>query len=127
MAHNSAVLAEFDNAMRGYNNLIAGPGSELQEAAIKVRIYCTFSRGRVRMWLWLPNAFCVVAPPRLARLRKAAGLDGPNAYEELKTARPQQRSRSSCPLNSEALTRKSLTIRGKKTTPQYNSFPARLL
>jgi hypothetical protein len=86
MAHNSAVLAEFDNAVRGYNNLIAGPGSELQEAAIKVRIYCTFSQGRLRMWLWLPNAFGVVAPPKLARLRKAAGLDGPNAYEELKRA-----------------------------------------
>jgi|HubBroStandDraft_6_1064221.scaffolds.fasta_scaffold230117_3 hypothetical protein len=83
MAHNSAVLAEFDNAMRGN---VAGPGSKLQEAAVKVRLYCMFSRGRLRLWLWLPNAFGVVVPPRLARLRIAANLDGLQVYEELKMA-----------------------------------------
>lgn len=86
MSHNSAVLAEFDNAVRGNNNFIAGPGSKLQEAAIKVRVYCTFSRGRLLLWLWFPNAFGVLSPPKLARLRTAASLDGPKAYEELKTA-----------------------------------------
>jgi hypothetical protein len=87
MAHNSAVLAEFDTAVSGNNNLIAGPGSKLQEAAIKVRVYCTFARGRLGMWLWLPPAaFSVIPIPRLARLRKAAAVDGPKAYEELKTA-----------------------------------------
>jgi hypothetical protein len=86
MSHNSAVLAEFDHAVRGQNNFNAGPGSKLQEAAIKVRIYCTFTRGRLRLWLWLPDALGVVPPPKLARLRTAASLDGPQAYEELKTA-----------------------------------------
>jgi hypothetical protein len=87
MAHNSAILAEFDNAVRGCNNLIAGPGSELQEAAIRVRFYCTFARGRLGIWLWLPlAAFSIIPTPELAGLRKAAAVDGPRAYEELKTA-----------------------------------------
>lgn len=88
MAHNSAVLAEFDNAVRGHNNLIAGPGSKLQEAAINVRVYCTFARVRLRMWLSLPLCAFSVVPhaPELARLRKAATVDGPKAYDELKTA-----------------------------------------
>jgi hypothetical protein len=83
MAHNSAVLAEFDNAMHGN---VAGPGSKLQEAAVKVRLYCMFSRGKLRLWLWLPSAFCAVVPPKLARLRIAADLDGLKVYEELKVA-----------------------------------------
>jgi hypothetical protein len=83
MAHNSAVLAEFDNAMRGN---VAGADSKLQEAAVKVRLYCMFSRGKLRLWLWLPSAFDVVVPPRLARLRIAADLDGLKVYEELKVA-----------------------------------------
>ncbi|MFZ1007161.1 MAG: hypothetical protein WAN65_10005 [Candidatus Sulfotelmatobacter sp.] len=85
MSHNSAVLAEFDNAVRGKNNL-AGPESKLQEAAVKVRLYCMFSRGKLRLWLWLPSAFSVVAPPKLAHLRIAASLDGLKVYEELKLA-----------------------------------------
>jgi hypothetical protein len=105
MAHNSAVLAEFDNAVRGYNNLIAGPGSELQEAAIKVRVYCTFARGRLSMWLWLPlAAFCIIPRPELARLRKAASLDGPRAYEELKRAAAETFAQLR-PAELEALTR----------------------
>ena len=83
MAHNSAVLAEFDNAMHGN---VAGPGSKLQEAAVKVRLYCLFSRGKLRLWLWLPSAFGAVVPPKLARLRIAADLDGLKVYEELKLA-----------------------------------------
>jgi hypothetical protein len=83
MAHNSGVLAEFDNAMHGN---VAGPGSKLQEAAVKVRLYCMFSRGKLRLWLWLPSAFGMVAPPKLARLRIAADLDGLKVYEELKVA-----------------------------------------
>jgi hypothetical protein len=88
MAHNSAVLTEFDNAVRGDDSLIAGPGSKLQEAALNVRIYCTFARVRLRMWLSLPlYAFGLFAcAPELARLRKAATVDGPKAYEELKAA-----------------------------------------
>jgi hypothetical protein len=104
MAHNSAVLAEFDNAMRGNSSLIAGPGSKLQEAAINVRIYCTFARGRLRMWLWLPpSAFRFIPAPGLARLRKAATLDGPKAYEELKTAAAEAFARLK-PTELEALT-----------------------
>jgi hypothetical protein len=88
MAHNSSVLAEFDNAVRGYNNLVAGPGSKLQEAALNVRIYCTFARVRLRVWLSLPLCAFGVAPhgADLARLRKAATVDGLRAYEAMKTA-----------------------------------------
>jgi len=88
MAHNSSVLTEFDNAVRGQHNLVAGPGSKLQEAALNVRIYCTFARIRLRMWLSLPLCAFTVAPhaPELARLRRAAAVDGPRAYEALKTA-----------------------------------------
>jgi hypothetical protein len=87
MAHNSAVLAKYDNAVRGYSTLVAGPGSRLQEAAVNVRLYCTFARGKLSMWLSLPlSAFSVIPAPQLARLRKAASLDGLKAYEELKAA-----------------------------------------
>jgi hypothetical protein len=88
MSHNSSVLTEFDSAVRGYNNLTAGPGSKLQEAAVNVRVYCTFARVRLRLWLSLPLCALSVVPcaPELARLRKAATVDGPKAYEVLKTA-----------------------------------------
>jgi hypothetical protein len=105
MSHNSAVLAEFDNAVRGYNSLIAGPGSKLQEAAINVRIYCTFARGRLSLWLWLPlAAFSIIPRPQLARLRKAASVDGPKAYEELKRAAAEAFAKLQ-PAELEALTR----------------------
>jgi len=104
MAHNSATLAEFDNAVRGNNNFIAGPGSKLQEAAIKVRVYCASSRARLLLWLWLPSAFGVLSPPKLARLRKTANLDGPKAYEELKTAAAEAFAQLK-PAELEALTR----------------------
>jgi hypothetical protein len=88
MARNSAVLAEFDNAVRNNNNddLTAGPGSKLQEAAIKVRLYCLIARAKLGLWLWLPNTFAALTPVTLAHLRKAASLDGPRAYEDLKAA-----------------------------------------
>jgi hypothetical protein len=46
MSHNSAVLAEFDNAVRGCNILVAGPGSKLQEAVVvasagRLHHYCS--------------------------------------------------------------------------------------
>jgi len=105
MAHNSAVLAEFDSAVRGYNSLIAGPGSRLQEAALNVRIYCTFARGTLRMWLSLPlGAFRAIPTPELARLRKAASLDGPKVYEELKAAAAEAFAKLK-PAELEALTR----------------------
>ena len=87
MADNSAVLAEFDNAVRRADNFTPGLGSKLEEAAINVRLYSMFARVRLRIWLSLPlDAFGVVPTPDLARLRKAADLNGPNAYEELRTA-----------------------------------------
>lgn len=105
MAHNSAVLAEFDNAVRGYSTLIAGPGSRLQEASVNVRLYCTFARGKLRMWLTLPlSVFSVIPAPELARLRKAASLDGPKAYEELKAAAVEAFAKLR-PAELEALTR----------------------
>jgi hypothetical protein len=86
MAHNSTILAEFDNVTRGNKNFVGGPGSKLQEAAVNVRLYCMCSRVRLRLWLSFPNAFGLVAPPKLARLRTAASLDGLKVYEELKLA-----------------------------------------
>jgi hypothetical protein len=86
MSRNSAVLAEFDNAVRSNNDFAAGPGSKLQEAAIKVRLYCLFARGKLGAWLWFPHAFAAAAPLTLAHLRNAASLDGPRAYEDLKAA-----------------------------------------
>jgi hypothetical protein len=105
MSHNSAVLAEFDNAVCGCNHLASGPGSKLQEAAINVRVYCTFAGGRLRVWLWLPlAAFSIIPRPELARLRKAASVDGPKAYEELKRAAAEAFAQLQ-PAELEALTR----------------------
>ncbi|MGD0987715.1 MAG: hypothetical protein ABR874_07885 [Candidatus Sulfotelmatobacter sp.] len=87
MSHNSAVLAEFDNSVRAHDALVVGPGSKLQEAALNVRIYCTFARVRLRMWLWLPlSVFRIIPVPRIACLRVAAQLDGLKAYFELREA-----------------------------------------
>jgi hypothetical protein len=87
MSHNSAVLAEFDNSVCGNDGFASGPGSKLQEAALNVRIYCTFARTRLRLWMWLPPAIYRVIPaPGLAQLRIAAKLDGPKVYDELREA-----------------------------------------
>jgi hypothetical protein len=87
MSHNSAVLAEFDNSVRAHDALVVGPGSKLQEAALNVRIYCTFARVRLRMWLWLPlSVFRIIPVPRIACLRVVAQLDGLKAYFELREA-----------------------------------------
>ena len=86
MSHNSAVLAEFDNALFGKDDFTPGPGSKVEEAAIKVRLYCTAARIKLRVWLSLPDTLRAVPMPDLARLRMAADLDGPKVYEELKAA-----------------------------------------
>jgi hypothetical protein len=87
MAHNSVVLVEFGNAVCGNDKLAAGVASELQQAAIKVRLYSGLARLRLRTRLLLPlDAFGVMPTPTLARLRKVADLDGPKTYDELKTA-----------------------------------------
>lgn len=100
MAHNSSVLAKFDLAVGGYDVLIAGPGSKLQEAALNVRIYCAFARTKLRIWLSFP----LIPAPRLSRLRKAASLDGPKAYGELKAAAAEAFAKLK-PSELEALTR----------------------
>jgi hypothetical protein len=85
MSHNSTVLVEFDHARLGDDNFASGPASKLEEEALKVRLYCGCARVNVRLWLSLPlNAFGVM--PTLARLRTAAALDGPKAYDDLRTA-----------------------------------------
>jgi hypothetical protein len=87
MAHNSVVLVEFGNAACGGEKLAAGVVSELQQAAIKVRLYSSFARLSLRFRLLLPpGAFGVIPLPDLARLRRVAELDGPKIYDELKTA-----------------------------------------
>jgi hypothetical protein len=87
MSHNSAILTEFDHAVRGSGDPAPGPGSKLQEAALNVRLYCTFARVRLRVWLWVPlSGFRFIPAPALARLRVAASLDGLKAYDELRLA-----------------------------------------
>jgi hypothetical protein len=86
MSHNSIILAEFGNALFGEDER-PPLASELEGAVIKVRLYTGFARLRLRLWLWLPlDTLGVVPTPQLARLRKAADLDGPKAYDELKIA-----------------------------------------
>jgi hypothetical protein len=86
MAHNSVVLVEFGNAICD-KQLPAGVASELQQAAIKVRLYSGFARFRLQSRLLLPlDALGMIPAPGLAPLRKAADLDGPRAYNQLKAA-----------------------------------------
>jgi hypothetical protein len=86
MAHNSVILVEFGNAVCD-EKLAAGVASELQQAAIKVRLYSGFARFRLRIRLLFPlDALGLIPMPGLARLRTAADLDGPKTYDELKTA-----------------------------------------
>ncbi|MGD0568110.1 MAG: hypothetical protein ABSA78_06865 [Candidatus Sulfotelmatobacter sp.] len=87
MAHNSVVLVEFGNAACAGEKLEAAVVSELQQAAIKVRLYSTFARLNLRIRLLLPSgAFGVIPLPDLPRMRKVADLDGPKTYDELRTA-----------------------------------------
>ncbi|MFZ0772819.1 MAG: hypothetical protein WCA49_10315 [Candidatus Sulfotelmatobacter sp.] len=86
MSHNSMVLVEFGNALCVEDGCNSEFGSELQDAAIKTRLYTGSARLRIRTWLLLPYAFGIIPTPDLARLRKAADLDGPKTYDELRTA-----------------------------------------
>jgi hypothetical protein len=86
MAHNSVVLVEFGNAVCD-GKLPAGVASELQQAAIKVRLYSGFARFKLGARLLFPlDAFGMIPAPGLARLRIAADLDGPKTYDQLKAA-----------------------------------------
>jgi hypothetical protein len=85
MAHNSIVLVEFGNAL-SVDEKTPEFGSKLQDAAVKTRLYTGSARLRIRLWLLLPYAFGMLPTPDLARLRKAADLDGPATYDELRTA-----------------------------------------
>jgi hypothetical protein len=100
MSHNSKVLVEFGNAMvrpeitdRNDENQGAQSkspsslASELQRAAISVRLYALLVLVRLRLRLWLPlDRFGIVPAPELAQLRKAGNLDGPRTYDDLKAA-----------------------------------------
>jgi len=87
MAHNSVVLVEFGNAVCGDDKLKSGIASELQDAAIKVRLYSGFARIKLRARLLLPlNLVGVMPELGLPSLRKAADLDGPESYDGLKAA-----------------------------------------
>jgi hypothetical protein len=86
MSHNSIILAEFGNALFG-NDERPATAAELEGAVIKVRLYTGCARLRLRIWLSLPpHIFAIVPTPQLARLRKAADLDGLKTYNELKAA-----------------------------------------
>jgi hypothetical protein len=86
MIHNSVVLSDFDIAILGDCKCRDERDSKLRQAIIKVHIYCQATRVRLGVRLLLPYAFGLIATPGLSRLRKVASVDGPRAYEELRTA-----------------------------------------
>jgi hypothetical protein len=86
MIHNSVVLSNFDVAILGDYGCPDEPDSRLRRAIIKVHIYCQGTRVRLSVWLLLPYAYGLITTPSLSRLRKVAFVDGPKAYEELRTA-----------------------------------------
>jgi hypothetical protein len=104
MSHNSRVLVEYGNAImrREYpdgefpgqdqstgphQNPRAALASDLQHAAISVRLYALLVLVRLRLRLWFPlDAFGVIPALELAQLRIAGDVDGPKTYHELKAA-----------------------------------------
>jgi len=106
MSDNSAVLAEFGRARFGSSDSSSpGLGSRLEDAHIAVQVYSASADLKLRIWLSLPlDRFGIIPTPDVARLRKAGGLDGPKAYEELKTAAAEAFARLK-PDELEALTR----------------------
>jgi hypothetical protein len=112
MSHNSRVLIEFGNAVmlrecpnedcsnedlpnegrsneacRNTQTRTAAVASDLQHAAISVRLYALLVLTRLRLRLWFPlDALGVMPALELAQLRKAGDLDGPKTYDDLKTA-----------------------------------------
>ncbi|MFZ0771266.1 MAG: hypothetical protein WCA49_25335 [Candidatus Sulfotelmatobacter sp.] len=104
MSHNSAVLADFENTLLGNFDPTPGLDSKLRQAIIKVRLYSSSARLRLRIWLLLPNAFGIMPTPDLSRLRKAGSLDGPEVYGELRTAAAEAFAQLQ-PAEIEALTR----------------------
>jgi hypothetical protein len=104
MAHNSSVLADFDDALFADSHFTHGPDSKLRQAIIKVRFYCAGVRLKLGVWLLLPDAFGLVPTPDLASLRKAVEVDGPKAYDELRVAAVEAFARLR-PNELEALTR----------------------
>jgi hypothetical protein len=88
MDHNARVIAEFARSRYGVSESPApAPGSRLESAWATVLVYSASARVRVHIWLSLPLDFLLLIPtPDLARLRRAGGVDGLKAYEELRTA-----------------------------------------
>jgi hypothetical protein len=92
MSHNSQVLIEFGNAVMLRNcskedKQTAAVASELQHAAISVRLYALLVLTRLRLQLWFRlDAVGVMPAPELAQLRRAGNVDGPKTYDDLKTA-----------------------------------------
>lgn len=99
MSHNSRVLIEYGNAImrREYpnedqptdthENPRATLASDLQHAAISVRLYALLVVVRLRLRLWFPlDAVGALPALQLAQLRIAGDVDGPKTYHELKTA-----------------------------------------
>lgn len=99
MSHNSRVLIEFGNAIMrrecpDENQPLAQPrnqraalASELQQAAISIRLYSLLVLVKLHFRLWFPlDALGIVPAPKLAQLRKAGDVDGPKTYDDLKAA-----------------------------------------
>ncbi|HEY4903288.1 MAG TPA: hypothetical protein VIH89_07450 [Candidatus Sulfotelmatobacter sp.] len=99
MSHNSRVLIEFGNAIMRREcpdenqphgqpgNQRAALASELQQAAISIRLYSLLVLVKLRLRLWFPlDALGVIPAPELAQLRKAGDVDGPKTYDDLKAA-----------------------------------------
>jgi hypothetical protein len=100
MSHNSRVLIEYGNAIMRRecptDDLMEAPqeksaaaavASELQHAAISVRLYALLVVVRLRLRLWFPlDAIGALPALQLAQLRIAGEVDGPKSYDELKAA-----------------------------------------
>ena len=100
MSHNSRVLIEYGNAIMRRecpsDDLMEAPheksaaaalASELQHAAISVRLYALLVMARLRLRLWFPlDAIGALPALQLAQLRIAGEVDGPKSYDELKAA-----------------------------------------
>jgi len=88
MAHNAAVLGEWANTeLSRQHPLTLELASELHRRALNVRVYAFFTRFKLNLWLILRLESARLLPaPHVTDFRECAGIQGLDAYENLKTA-----------------------------------------
>jgi len=88
MAHNAAVLGEWANAeLNRQHPLTKELASELHQRALNVRVYAFFTRVKLNLWLILRLESARLLPaPHVTDFRECAGIQGLDAYDNLKTA-----------------------------------------